>query len=82
MYVGQTRKGLETRDKQHRLSNKTTFDQAYDGNNFSPMILETNSFDKLTEAVSWMNIREAHFVNQYNTYDNGFNTTHDGQYKI
>lgn len=73
-YIGQTKRDLETRKKEHLKRKGYTFHSAlekYGIENFEWSILEECEDDKLNE-------REIFWIDYYDTYNNGYNETSGG----
>ena len=97
VYVGQTIQEPRARDRQHRTSWQTVFDRSYveDGQYVftvlePPRVFEADvaceDHDRAlhAEAQAWLDARETHFIDEYQTYDPtgagpGLNQTRGGQ---
>ena len=97
VYVGQTIQELKARDRQHRTTWQTVFDRSYveDGQYVltelePPRVFEADvaceDHDRAlhAEAQAWLDARETHFIDEYQTYDPtgagpGLNQTRGGQ---
>ena len=90
VYVGQTRQSLPVRDNQHLQSSATKFDKAYnDAQTFTgPIVLEqmhrSSTMEEQAATLAlcqeWLNEREVHWINEYQTYTQGLNQTTGGQF--
>ncbi len=92
-YVGLTIREVLRRDGEHLRENTTKFDKKYTNRDtFQLVLLETKTFPKavndkdykketLEPAAKWMDEREVHYINLYDTYanGNGYNCTKGGQ---
>ena len=92
IYVGQTYQTLRARDNAHLWSSTGTFDKQYTNKGmFTLKLLESKPFSEmistnkelaklLTKTCAWMDDRERHYIDEYNTFCGaGLNSTTGGQ---
>ena len=93
VYVGQTMRKLETRDRDHLGMSKRKFDKVYTSKSmFDLKVLEKKTFTAKIQSKSdderfiksyggWMDEREKYYIKKYDTWkgEHGFNQNEGGQ---
>lgn len=81
VYIGQTVKSYQERFRQHQLNyNKEYFSQIVLYKAFKKYGIENFSFDPIEEVEKeFLNEREKYWINYYDSYYNGYNSTLGGR---